>query len=108
MTGTPGAPPPAAPGMGIPASMAAHAAAAALPLRRSFCARDARAAILSEWNQDPELKGATIDDITLAYKSGKMYAGFVDATIGGELVRFSLEVSVEDDSLEIAWQPIDE
>jgi hypothetical protein len=48
--------------------------------------------ILQEWQKKPELRGASIHNISLVHKGGNVYTGFVDATMGGESVRMSLEV----------------
>jgi hypothetical protein len=51
--------------------------------------------ILQEWQKKPETRGATIQNITLDHKGGNRYSGFVDATLGGRLERFTLEVTVD-------------
>ena len=59
--------------------------------------------ILQEWQKKPELKGATIQKVELVHKNGKLYTGFVDATVGGQRQRFALEV-VLDGELMLSWE----
>ena len=49
--------------------------------------------ILEEWHKKPELKDATIQNVTLTRKEGDLYTGFVDATFSDGPHRFGLEVT---------------
>lgn len=71
-------------------------------------AAEARSLILREWQKKPELRGATIQNVTLVHKGGKLYTGFVDATIGGQAERLSVEVIVEGGTLELTLKPMNE
>jgi hypothetical protein len=55
-------------------------------------AAEVRPLILAEWQKQPEMRGVTIQRITLEHKGGKRYAGFVDATLNGQAERLALEV----------------
>ena len=58
--------------------------------------------ILAEWHKQPELRGTTIQDITLVHKSGNMYTGIINATINGESDRLILEIT--HDGKNFIWQ----
>jgi MFS family permease len=65
--------------------------------------------ILREWKKKPELRGATIQEITLVHNGGKEYTGFIMATIRGQAERFSLKVILEEDGiLELILEPMQE
>jgi hypothetical protein len=72
-------------------------------------ALQARDLILRQWKKDPELRSVKIQNITLIHKGGPMYAGFLDATIGGVAERLRLEVRSEaDGSIEVQLKPMKE
>jgi hypothetical protein len=56
----------------------------------------ARTMILKEWQTKPELRGATIEKITLVHKGDNIYTGVVEARVGGVLEQLTLEVFYED------------
>jgi hypothetical protein len=58
--------------------------------------------ILQEWQKKPELRGASIQDITLVHQGGNTYAGVVDATLNGKPERLMLEVT--HDGQTVRWQ----
>jgi hypothetical protein len=58
--------------------------------------------IQEEWQKKPELRDATIQDVTLAHQDGNRYAGFVDATFGGKSERLTLEVTLDGENIQ--WQ----
>jgi hypothetical protein len=64
--------------------------------------------ILEEWHKTPELRGATIINVTLVHREGNVYSGFVDAKLAGHFERLALEVTYEANT--IAWEikPIDD
>lgn len=70
--------------------------------------REARAIILTRWENQLELRNATIKKVTLVRKGRRMYTGFVDATIDGQSERMDLEVVVEDEILSLRLTPINE
>jgi len=65
-------------------------------------AAEVKPLILQEWQKKPELRGATIQDVTLVHKGGNTYSGFVDATLAGKSERLMLEVT--HDGQTILWQ----
>ena len=65
-------------------------------------AAEVKPMILQQWQNRPELRGATIQNVTLVHKHGKVYAGFVDATMGGQSERLALEVVYDRGS--ILWE----
>jgi hypothetical protein len=68
----------------------------------SELAAEVKPLILQEWQKKPELRGASIQNVTLVHKGGKVYTGFVDATLDGQSQRLSLEVVYDRGTL--AWQ----
>jgi hypothetical protein len=58
--------------------------------------------ILQEWQKKPELRGATIQNITLVHKGDNSYSGFVDAMFGDKPERLMLDVTY--DGQTILWQ----
>lgn len=65
-------------------------------------AENVKPLILAEWHKQPELRGTTIQDITLVHKSGNMYTGIINATINGESDRLILEIT--HDGKNFIWQ----
>jgi hypothetical protein len=58
--------------------------------------------ILQEWQNQPKLRSATIEDVMLVHKDGNTYKGTVRATIAGKSERIILEVT--HDGQNILWQ----
>jgi hypothetical protein len=58
--------------------------------------------ILTEMRRSPGIWSASIQQISLVHKEGKVYSGFVTATVNGERVQLALEVVVDGDRL--IWQ----
>ncbi len=69
-------------------------------------AEEIKPAILQEWHKQPGLQNATIQNITLTHKGGNEYTGFVDATLGGQVQRLSLEVVVESGNMRWEVKPL--
>jgi hypothetical protein len=65
-------------------------------------AAEVKPLILQEWQKKPELRGATIQSVTLVHKGGNSYTGFIDATLDGKSERLMLEVT--HDGRTIMWQ----
>lgn len=68
----------------------------------SELAAEVKPLILQEWQKKPELRGATIQSVTLVHKGGNSYTGFIDATLNGKSERLMLEVT--HDGKTIMWQ----
>lgn len=68
----------------------------------SALAAEVRQLIQNEWQKKPKLQGATIQNVQLVHKEGKTYTGFLDAAMGGNSERLSLEVTL--DGTSILWQ----
>jgi hypothetical protein len=93
--------------VGVAASMAYGAgiyflAVAAYNPGPDELAAEVKPLILAEWQKEPERRGASIQNVTLVHKGGKVYTGFVDATLGGQSERLSLEVVYDRGT--IAWE----
>src|SRR5262249_46489042 len=58
--------------------------------------------ILEEWKNSPALGQATIERIALTHQGGGRYSGFIDAMVGGQRERLSLEVVLDRET--IRWQ----
>lgn len=58
--------------------------------------------ILAEWQKQPEYRDTTIQDITLAHKSGNMFTGLINATINGKEERLILEIT--HDGKNLIWE----
>jgi hypothetical protein len=58
--------------------------------------------ILEEWKNSPALGQATIERIALTHQGGGRYSGFIDARLGGQRERLSLEVVLDRET--IRWQ----
>jgi hypothetical protein len=61
--------------------------------------------ILQEWQKRPELRGASIQSVKLVHKRGKVYTGFVDATVGGQSVRLSVVVVYDRGTVSLEFKP---
>lgn len=83
-------------------AMAAYAATAAYSPDPNELAAEVKLLILQEWQMKPELRGATIQKVMLVHKGGKVYTGFVDATLDGQSERLALEVTFDRGT--IAWE----
>lgn len=70
--------------------------------------REARAIILTRWENQLKLRNATINTVTLVRKGRRMYTGFVDATIDDRSERLDLEVVVENGMISLRLTPINE
>lgn len=68
----------------------------------SELAAEVKPLILQEWQKEPELRGATIQNVTLVHKGGNSYSGFIDATLDGKSERLMLDVT--HDGRTILWQ----
>jgi hypothetical protein len=64
--------------------------------------------ILEEWHKTPELRGATIMNVTLFHRVGKVYSGFVDAKLAGHVERLALEVIYEGNAITWEIKPFDD
>jgi hypothetical protein len=58
-------------------------------------AAEVKPLMLQEWKKRPELKNATIQTISLTYRSAGLYSGLVEATLDGQPERLSLEVVLD-------------
>jgi hypothetical protein len=67
--------------------------------------REARAIILTEWENKPELQKATIQKMTLVRTGRRTYTGFVEATIDGQLEQLAIEIVVEERTLSLRLTP---
>lgn len=67
-----------------------------------------KSSILKDWRKNPGLRGATIQKIALATEDGKLYKGFVEATIHDRAERFRLEVVVTGDFFNYTLEPLNE
>jgi hypothetical protein len=65
---------------------------AVVPPTAKAIAAEVKPLILREWQKQPALRGATIQNITLVSKGDGVYTGTVDAVLDGESERLSLVV----------------
>ena len=70
-------------------------------------AAEMRPLILQEWEKRG-LSGATIENVSLERKHGNVYTGFVDATLGGQPERLSVEVTVARGAIKWELKPLRE
>jgi hypothetical protein len=66
-------------------------------------AREARAIIASQWNDNSHAQDAAIHNVTLFRKDRTRYEGFADVTFAGRKERLNLEVVCEGDMLVVSW-----
>lgn len=70
-------------------------------------AADVKKSILEEWHKQPELRDATIRDLTLVHQGGNIYRGFVNASVGGRPERLAVEVVVQWNQMSWKLEPVD-
>jgi hypothetical protein len=63
--------------------------------------------IRRKWLENPELRHATIEKVTLIRETGMRYTGSFEATIDGQLERFRLTVIVSGQTIGATWEPSD-
>jgi hypothetical protein len=72
----------------------------------SELAAEIKPQLLAEWRKNPELPGASIQNVTLVHKGGKVFTGFVDATLDGQKERLALEVVLEGGAMSWELRPL--
>ena len=72
----------------------------------SVIASTVRPALLNEWRKNPEMRGAKIKDLTLVRKDGGEFTGFIDAVIGEDVARLTLEVVYDRGQIVFAARPL--
>jgi hypothetical protein len=65
-------------------------------------AAEAKRLILEKWAGNPELRGASIRNITLVHQGGTLYSGQLEAEVGGDVVRLLLKVTYDQGN--ITWE----
>lgn len=71
-------------------------------------ADQSKSLILEEWGKKPELVNPSIQDLTLVEAGGDKYTGNLKATISGQPMRFSLDVTYDGKMIRITrcdYQP---
>ena len=69
-------------------------------------AAKARLLIQEHWQKTPELRGGTIQNVTLVHEGGNVYSGFMEAQLGGLTLHYRLKVIFDGKGFEAEWNAV--
>ena len=70
--------------------------------------RLASAAILEDWSDNPELRGAEIQEVSIVRLGRRAYTGFIVLRVADEEVRFVVAASLQDEGVRLKCTPVNE